>query len=241
MGISKFVQKCMQIIICVINLSIRISQGHFTHKEAVLDRKNIPSNVVARLPRYLQTLNVMVREGYGIVSSITLGKRLGMTPAQIRKDFSLFGGFGKQGTGYQVFRLIDALQKILKVNHIWQIAVVGMGELGKALVKYYEITDHGYEVIRIFDDDPKKVGKTVGKLQVQSLSKFKADVTELGIKIAVLNVPAVKAQSTAELMVESGINAILNCTYTELVMPEYISVENVNPIYALQRLSFRIP
>ncbi len=205
-----------------------------------MERKNIPLNVVARLPRYLQTLNIMVREGYGIVSSITLGDRLGVTPAQIRKDFSLFGGFGKQGSGYQVFRLMDALQKILHVDKIWQVAVVGMGEMGKAMVNYYELGNHGFEVIRAFDADPAKVGLSVGKLKVQALTEFKREVAVEGIRIAILTVSTASAQANAEMMVESGITAILNYTYCELILPENIAIENVNPIYPLQRLAFRL-
>ena len=199
--------------------------------------RDIPSNVVVRLPRYLNILNVLVREGYGIVSSITLGERLGVTPAQIRKDFSLFGGFGKQGSGYQVFRLMDALQKILHVDREWKIAVVGMGELGKAMVNYYELGNHGFEVIRAFDSNPAKIGSSIGKLKVQALTDLKEEVVAENIRIAILTVSTASAQASAEKMVESGITAILNFSYCELSLPGNIAVEDVNPIYPLQRLA----
>jgi redox-sensing transcriptional repressor len=203
-----------------------------------MEKLDIPKNVVARLPRYLQILNVLAREGEGVISSIHLGERLGITAAQIRKDLSYFGGFGKQGSGYQIFKLIDEIQKILNVDRIWQIAIVGMGELGQGLVQYHEFARHGFELVLAFDADPAKFGSLVGTLAIKDIADMKDEVARLGVKIGILTVSTENAQDVANLMVASGIKAILNYAPVKLRLPKGIYVQNADPIQPLQRMTF---
>ncbi len=121
----------------------------------------IPEIVVGRLPQYLRSLQRMAREGRQVTSSQELGERLGISAAQIRKDLSQFGEFGKQGTGYHIDYLIDQLQKILKVDHEWDMVVVGAGEIGNAVARYKGFTDRGFKVCMIFDNDPEKIGSQI--------------------------------------------------------------------------------
>ena len=203
-----------------------------------MEKSDIPKNVVVRLPRYLQILNALVREGEGVISSISLGERLGVTAAQIRKDLSYFGGFGKQGSGYQISRLIDEIQKILNVDRIWQIAVVGMGELGQAMVNYHEFARHGLELVLAFDADPAKFGVPVGPLTIKDIAEMKDEVAKLGIQIGILTVSMENAQDVANLMVASGIKAILNYAPVKLVLPKGVYVQDVDPIQPIQRMTF---
>ena len=203
-----------------------------------MEKSDIPKNVVVRLPKYLQILNALVREGEGVISSISLGERLGVTAAQIRKDLSYFGGFGKQGSGYQIPRLIDEIQKILNVDRIWQIAIVGMGELGQALVNYHEFARHGLELVLAFDADPARFGTPVGTLTIKDIAEMKDEVAKLGIQIGILAVSMENAQDVANLMVASGIKAILNYAPVKLVLPKGVYVQDVDPIQPLQRMTF---
>jgi redox-sensing transcriptional repressor len=203
-----------------------------------MEKLDIPKNVVARLPRYLQILNALAREGEGVISSIDLGERLGVTAAQIRKDLSYFGGFGKQGTGYQIPRLIDEIQKILNVDRIWQMAIVGMDELGQALVHYHEFARHGLELVLAFDADPARFGTSVGTLSIRDIAEMKEEVAKLGVKIGILTVSRENAQDVANLMVDSGIKAILNYAPVKLDLPKGVYVQNVDPIQPLQRMTF---
>ena len=203
-----------------------------------MEKLAIPKNVVARLPRYLQILNALAREGEGVISSITLGERLGVTAAQIRKDLSYFGGFGKQGTGYHIPRLIDEIQKILNVDRIWQIAIVGMGELGQALVHYHEFARHGLELVLAFDADPAKFGTPAGPLTIKDIAEMKEEVARLGVQIGILTVSRENAQDVANLMVETGIKAILNYAPVKLDLPKGVYVQNVDPIQPIQRMTF---
>ena len=203
-----------------------------------MEKSDIPKNVVVRLPKYLQILNALVREGEGVISSISLGERLGVTAAQIRKDLSYFGGFGKQGSGYQIPRLIDEIQKILNVDRIWQIAIVGMGELGQALVHYHEFARHGLELVLAFDADPARFGTPVGTLTIKDIAEMKDEVAKLGIQIGILAVSMENAQDVANLMVASGIKAILNYAPVKLVLPKGVYVQDVDPIQPIQRMTF---
>lgn len=186
----------------------------------------------------MQLLNTLAREGEGVISSIDLGKRLGVTAAQIRKDLSYFGGFGKQGTGYSIPRLIDEIQKILNVDRIWQMAIVGMGELGQALVRYHEFARHGLELVLAFDADPAKFGTQVGPLTIRDIAEMKEEVAKLSVQIGILTVSRENAQDVANLMVDSGIKAILNYAPVKLDLPKGVYVQNVDPIQPIQRMTF---
>lgn len=198
----------------------------------------VPDVVISRLPRYLQTLNQMAREGLHTVSSKMLAERLGITAAQIRKDLSCFGGFGKQGTGYSIYYLIEQLQKILNLDRIWQVAVVGAGDLGRALTHYQGFASRGIEIVLLFDIDPKIVGTKVGPIVVRHSESMEEDIREQGIKIAILTVPAEAAQSTADRLVKAGVEAILNYAPVTLILPDEVQVQHIDPVLHLQQMMY---
>lgn len=198
----------------------------------------VPDIVISRLPWYLQTLNQMARQGMHTVSSSMLAERLGTTAAQIRKDLSYFGGFGKQGTGYSIYYLIEQLQKILNLDRVWQVAVVGAGDLGRALTHYQGFAARGIEIVLLFDVDPKVIGSQVGSVVVQDVAQLEEAVRAEGIKIAILTVPAQAAQETAERLVDAGVEAILNYAPITLMLPESVRVQHIDPVLHLQRMMY---
>ena len=200
----------------------------------------IPDIVVGRLPRYLQTLHKMAREGEQTTSSQELGAELGISAAQIRKDLSFFGGFGKQGTGYSIAYLVEQLQEILKINQVWDIALVGAGNLGKAIAQYQGFANRGFRVVMIFDNDPAVVGTQVGKFTVQNSTEMVEAIRKVGVKIDMLTVPASAAQKVAETLVEAGIRAILNYSPVALNLPVQIQVEYIDPILQLQHMTYNL-
>jgi redox-sensing transcriptional repressor len=198
----------------------------------------VPNIVIERLPWYLQALNQMAREGFQTVSSKTLADRLGSTAAQIRKDLSYFGGFGTQGKGYSVYYLIEQLQKILHLDRIWQVAIVGAGGLGSALTRYQGFANRGIEIALLYDVHPQVVGKQIGSLFVRHIQSMETDIREMGIKIAILTLPGEVAQFTADKLIAAGIQAILNYTPITIIVPEDVHIENIDPVLQLQRMMY---
>ena len=198
----------------------------------------VPDIVISRLPWYLQTLNQMAKEGLHTVSSRMLAERLGTTAAQIRKDLSFFGGFGKQGTGYSIYYLIEQLQKILNLDRIWQVAVVGAGDLGRALTRYQGFGRRGIEIASLFDIDPKVIGRQVGSIVVQHVDFLEAEIGKKGIKMAILTVPGAVAQEMADRLVSTGIKAILNYAPVTLMVPDIVHVQHIDPVLHLQRMMY---
>lgn len=198
----------------------------------------VPDIVISRLPGYLQVLNQMAKEGYHTVSSTMLADRLGSTAAQIRKDLSFFGGFGKQGTGYSIYHLIEQLQSILNLDRIWRVAVVGAGDLGRALIRYQGFSNRGIDITFVFDNHPNVVGTRVGARIVQHIDLMEAVIREKGIKIAILTVPGEVAQVTAESLVKAGIMAILNYAPVTLNLPVDVHVQHIDPVLQIQRMLY---
>jgi redox-sensing transcriptional repressor len=205
---------------------------------ALMREKNIPDIVVSRLPRYLQALERMNNLKQAKTSSQELAQILGLSAAQIRKDLSQFGEFGKQGTGYSIPYLIDQLQSILKVKHGWEIAVVGAGDLGHAIARYPGFSNRGFCVRLVFDNDPAKIGAKVGSLVIDDIANLEDRIRETGIKIAMLTVPAFAAQEVANRLAKSGIKAILNYAPIPLSLPPDVHVQNIDPIIHLQHMTF---
>ena len=203
-----------------------------------MTEETVPDIVISRLPCYLQALNRMAKEGHRTVSSRKLSERLGISAAQIRKDLSFFGGFGKQGTGYSIYFLIEQLQKILNLDHIWQVVVVGAGDLGRALTRYQGFAIRGIEIVLLIDNDPKLIGTKVGSIIVKPVESMAKEIQRQGIKIALLTVPASAAQSTAEKLVDVGIEAILNYAPATLILPEHVHVQHIDPVLNLQRMMY---
>ena len=203
-----------------------------------MEDKSIPDIVVGRLPIYLRALQHMAQEGRKVTSSQELGERLGISAAQIRKDLSQFGEFGKQGTGYNIDYLTEQIQNILQVDRVWQVAVVGAGDIGNALVRYQGFQNRGFKIVAIFDSDPTKVGHEVGAFIVRDIANLISDIQAQGIQIAMIAVPAAHAQEVADKLVEAGIQAILNYAPINLTVPEGVRVQYIDPATHLQRMTY---
>ena len=199
----------------------------------------IPDIVIGRLPVYLRELTRLAQEDQKITtSSHELGKRLGISSAQIRKDLSHFGEFGKQGTGYHINYLIDQLRDILHLNHKWDVALIGAGYLGHALAHYDGFLRHGFHITCIFDNSPEKIGKQVSGLTVQHINEMPETIQTKGIEIAILVVPVIAAQEIADCLVKVGIKSILTYAPIHLEVPENIQVSYSDPVVQLQRMTF---
>ncbi len=199
---------------------------------------NIPDIVIGRLPVYLRALNRLTQEGYEVTSSHELGRRLGISSAQIRKDLSHFGGFGKQGTGYQIAYLEEKLRQVLQVNREWEVALVGAGDLGHAVGNYKGFMDRGFHIACIFDASPDKIGTEIGGVTVQAMDKLAAVVEEKNIRVAMIAVPAQHAQSVTDTLVKAGVRAILNYAPINLNVPDNVHVQYIDPVLHLQRMTY---
>jgi len=200
--------------------------------------KPIPDIVVGRLPIYLRALSFLAAEGIQGTSSHDLGKRLGISAAQIRKDLSFFGEFGKQGTGYNIGYLREQLLRILKVDREWPIALIGVGDLGRALAHYGGFVDRGFRIVALFDNDPAKTGQRLGDLEIMGIDRLAEVVRERGIQMAMIAVPAKAAQKVAEACVAAGVKAILNYAPITLKVPEGALVQHTDPVTHLQRMTY---
>ncbi|MGW8145053.1 MAG: redox-sensing transcriptional repressor Rex [Anaerolineales bacterium] len=200
--------------------------------------KVIPDIVVGRLPIYLRALQRMIGENRRVTSSQELGERLGISAAQIRKDLSQFGEFGKQGTGYSIEFLADQIRKILHVDQVWDMAVVGAGDIGSAVARYQGFANRGLRVAMIFDNDPAKVGTQVGPFTVKDFKTIKNSINGAGIKVAMIATPSQTAQEVADQLVSSGVKAILNYAPINLNVPEDVHVQYIDPVIHLQRMTY---
>jgi redox-sensing transcriptional repressor len=198
----------------------------------------IPDIVVGRLPLYLRALQSMAQNNQQVTSSQELGERLGISAAQIRKDLSQFGEFGKQGTGYKIEFLISQLQSILKVNRVWDVAVIGAGDVGHALARYQGFKNRGFRIAMVLDSDPLKIGSEIGDFVVQSIDGLAEKISNAGIKVAMLAVPANVAQPVADELVKAGIRAILNYAPINIIVPHGIQVQHIDPATHLQRMAY---
>lgn len=202
------------------------------------ERSEVPEVVVTRLPQYVRILTLLSEEGAEVVSSQQLGEKLQVTPAQIRKDLSYFGRFGKQGRGYSVRHLLERLRDILSLNAHWNVAVVGVGRLGRAIISYPGFTPDGFHLVAAFDANPNLVGQRVGDLTIHSMSNLEDVVSSQDISIAILAVPAMQAQEVIDRLVESGIRAILNYAPTSPQVPNGVRIRNIDPVIALQSMTY---
>jgi redox-sensing transcriptional repressor len=198
----------------------------------------IPDIIVGRLPVYLRALQHMQLQGKQTTSSQELGERLGISAAQIRKDLSQFGEFGKQGTGYSIAFLVTKLREILKVSRVWDLAIVGMGDMGHALSRYQGFKDRGFRVAMVFDSDPEKIGSKVGEFTIQDAANMIEAIKEAGIKIVMLCVPASEAQIVANKLSEAGVKSILNYAPISINVPRGVKVQYIDPSVGLQRMTY---
>lgn len=198
----------------------------------------IPDIVIGRLPIYLRTLKQLVSQGRAVTSSQELGELLGISSAQIRKDLSHFGEFGKQGTGYNTEFLCAQLEEILKVDCVWPVVLVGAGYLGHALASYNGFENRGFRIVAVFDSDAEKIGNSVGTLQVEPLTNMLPIVQEYGCQIAIIAVPASGAQNVADILVKAGIKSILCYAPTTLTLPKEIRAEYIDPVIHFQHMTY---
>ena len=203
-----------------------------------MQSRQIPDIVVGRLPLYLRALQRMGEEGRQLTSSQELGERLGISAAQIRKDLSQFGEFGKQGTGYTIEYLCEQLQKILNVDRTWDIAVIGAGDIGSAVARYQGFANRGFKVALLFDNDSEKIGTKIGEFTVQDIAGLEPNIRRNGILLAMIAVPGSHAQEVADRLVESGVKAILNYAPLSLNVPHGVHVQYIDPAVHLQRMTY---
>jgi|TARA_Y100000590_G_scaffold62557_1_gene66954 redox-sensing transcriptional repressor len=199
---------------------------------------SVPEVVILRLPLYIRALTQMSEEGQAVISSKSLGDRLQITPAQIRKDLSYFGRFGKQGRGYKIASLIAELTTILGLNRQWNSCIVGVGRLGKAIINYPGFVPEGFKIVAAFDNDESKIGQTVNEIQILPMNKIRSIVKEHDIKIAILAVPATIAQSVISDLVDTNIKAILNYAPIAPKVPKTLILRNIDPVLSLQSMTY---
>jgi redox-sensing transcriptional repressor len=203
-----------------------------------MEDKSVPNIVVGRLPLYLRTLQLMFQEGRRVTSSQELGERLGISAAQIRKDLSQFGEFGKQGTGYNIDFLTNQLRNILHVIKVWDVAIVGIGDVGHALARYQGFSNRGFRIVLLFDNNPQKIGANVGEFIIQDLSTLVTQIRSMGVQIAMLSVPVDQAQIVTNLLVEAGVKSILNYAPINISVPSGVRVQYIDPVLHLQRMTY---
>ena len=200
--------------------------------------RKISESAVRRLSLYLRILEDLERKGQNTVSSEEMSGRSATTAAQVRKDLSLFGSFGKRGLGYAVTELSERLKKILGLDRRWRVALVGAGRIGSALVEYSGFAERGYDVVAIFDSDASKVGGKWGGLCVRDISEFEAVSNDESVEMVILAIPVEAVPSVMEHVEKAGIRGILNFAPTKLKVPLGIAVKDVNMVMELEALSF---
>ena len=198
----------------------------------------IPPVVIDRLPLYTRALSALEAEGREVVSSQELGTRLGVTPAQIRKDLSYFGRFGKQGRGYNVRKLLDELQRILGLDRQWRMALVGVGKLGRAILGYEGFAPQGFRIVQAFDTDPKRVGEQLDGLTVKSADELESALSANPVDVGIVAVPAEIAQSVINTLVKCGVRAILNYAPIAAQVPRGVHLKRIEPVLALQSMTY---
>jgi len=200
--------------------------------------EKVPDIVVGRLPIYLRALTRLAAEGKEITTSQKLGELLGVSSAQIRKDLSHFGEFGKQGTGYDVASLRDQLAAILKVDREWDVALVGAGPLAEALIRENPFAERGFRIVAVFDSRPEYIGQRLDSLEILDSERLFDVVRERDLKVAIIAVPTEEAQKVADTLVEAGIKAILSYAPVSLSVPPDVHVQYNDPAAQLQRMAY---
>ena len=206
---------------------------------ATSDRR-ISESTIHRLSIYYRALQQLEKEGYETISSKELAKREKLTPAQVRKDLSFFGSFGTRGLGYPVVELKDKIAGILGIDRIWNIALVGVGNIGSALVSYKEFQKQGFLIKMIFDNDQRKIGSNHKGIIVSDIRNIVRELRDSNVEIVIIAVPSSMAQLVADDVVQAGIKAILNFAPINLKVPDDVVVRNENMAMELEYLSFSL-
>ena len=203
-----------------------------------MSASKVPEKTVTRLSIYLRCLEELEEDGLDAVSSKQLAERFGLNSAQVRKDLAYFGQFGVRGLGYYIVELKHNLERILGLKQEWEVALVGIGNLGSALAGYKGFQARGFKVVALFDRDPARIGKRLGNLAVLNAARMVSSIRRRKIRIAVISVPAQNAQAVADHLVQAGVTAILNFAPTQLSVPPDVKVQNVDLSILLKTLSF---
>jgi redox-sensing transcriptional repressor len=211
--------------------------NEFTSRHAV---KRIAESTVRRLSIYLRFLEEFEDRGLTTVSSDELARRGGTTSAQVRKDLSFFGSFGKRGLGYSVPELSAALRDILGLGREWRVVIIGAGKIGAALAQYRGFRQRGYNIIAVYDSNPDKIGRSLEGIEIRDMSRFESDVAAERPAIAVIAIPGEEAQSVLDRIVRTGIKAVLNFAPVQLHAPSDVTVKAVNMAMELEGLSFAL-
>ncbi|HZB96440.1 MAG TPA: redox-sensing transcriptional repressor Rex [Herpetosiphonaceae bacterium] len=203
-----------------------------------IEQHEIPDVVVRRLPIYARTLSYLLAEGRRSVSSQELGERINVTAAQIRKDLSWFGEFGKQGIGYDVEKLQGHINRILGLTRVWPVVLVGLGPLGHAIARYEGFRKNGLQIVALFDIDPAKVGTTINNLRVYNDSEMATIVRREDAKLGIVAVPANRAQEVVDRLVSAGVRGILNYAPVIVQVPEGVWVRHIDPVSLLHSITY---
>lgn len=202
--------------------------------------KRIAESTVRRLSAYLRFLEEFEAQGHQTISSGELAAQGGTTSAQVRKDLSFFGSFGKRGLGYSVSALSSSLREILGLGRQWNVVIVGAGKIGAALAQYEGFRERGFKVVGVYDEDPARVGGTLDGVAVRDQHELESDIMKLKPHIALIAVPAEAAQALVDRVVKAGVRAILNFAPTPLTVPEKVTLRSVNMALELEILSYAL-
>ena len=202
--------------------------------------RRIADSTVRRLSLYLRFLEESAQRGLVTISSDELARRGGTTSAQVRKDLSFFGSFGKRGLGYSVPELTESLREILGLRREWQVIIVGAGKIGTALAQYRGFRQRGFRVVAVYDRDPRKIGTQWDALMVRDMASIEEDIAKEQPDIAVLATPAEEAQNVVDRLVRAGIRAVLNFAPVQIQVPADVTLKNVNMAMELEGLSFAL-
>ncbi|HJG34147.1 MULTISPECIES: redox-sensing transcriptional repressor Rex [Desulfovibrio] len=200
--------------------------------------KHIPRATIQRLATYVQVLENFARDGVEVISSNPLAEACGVNGSQVRKDLAYFGEFGIRGVGYHITSLIAAITSSLGVDREWRMALVGVGNLGKAILNHGEFRARGFNIVGIFDCDPFKIGEIVHGLEVHCTKDLKAMVAEQNIEIGIITTPPERAQRAAQHLMDAGITSILNFAPARIKTPDHVHVEYVDFFHHLYALAF---
>jgi len=202
--------------------------------------KHIADSTVRRLSTYLRFLEEFEARGLATISSDELARQAGATSAQVRKDLSFFGSFGKRGLGYSVAELAGRLREILGLGREWRVIIIGAGKIGAALAQYHGFRERGFTILAAYDANAEKVGRTLEGIEVRDIDRLESDVRRERPDIAVLTVPATAAQALLDRVVKTGIKAVLNFAPTQLQAPADVAVKTVNMAMELEGLSYAL-
>ena len=200
----------------------------------------ISQATIGRLALYFRLLKSLYEAGVQVISSEDIGKKLDITPVQIRKDLAVFGQFGMKGVGYYTSELVSQIGNILGLNHHWNMAIVGVGHLGGALANYKNFEANGFRLVALFDKDIRIIGSTVHGIQISDVRNLKLIVTNRNVHIGIITVPAPEAQGVANLLVEAGVKGIWNFAPTKINIPSEIPLVNEDLAMDLSTLSYHI-